>query len=267
MRCRNRPEHYFSRFGGDFLGQLTQSGGQPIKVEFSAGIAHARGPEIATLLASSDIALYAAKNDGRNRDEIFSPSLPEKLSEEKQLLQDLRNAVEVGEIVPYQVQVGGAQDFSICGLEALWHVGQPERLDNAGRLSSRTIAEWVDGDLLMTPLPLAVFCLTSSDGNCLGSKVPRVSVNLSAARLADPGLPDRLRSVAIPLGQISFELIETIFLDTLSSQVKENIELIRQLGVEIEIDDLGSGHASLIGLVELRPGPKLRSIAISSVRC
>ncbi|TCR71766.1 EAL domain-containing protein [Rhizobium sp. BK376] len=225
--------------------------GQPIKVEFSAGIAHAQGPEIATLLASSDIALYAAKNDGRNRDEIFSPSLAEKLSEEKQLLQDLRNAADLGEIVPYyQVQVE-ARTFSICGLEAL--------------------ARWDSRNGVITPaafLPVAVAngLMVSIDDAILhrvlfdikrwelsGLKVPRVSVNLSAARLADPGLPDRLRSVAIPPGQISFELIETIFLDTLSTQVKENIALIRQLGVEIEIDDLGSGHASLIGLVELRP--------------
>ncbi|WP_411906429.1 EAL domain-containing protein [Rhizobium mayense] len=227
------------------------SGGQPIKVELSAGIAHAQGPEIATLLASSDIALYAAKNDGRNRDEVFSPSLAEKLSEEKQLLQDLRNAVELGEIVPYyQVQVE-ARTFSICGLEAL--------------------ARWESRNGLIMPaafLPVAVAngLMASIDDAILhrvlfdikrwelsGLNVPRVSVNLSAARLADPGLPNRLRSVAIPPGQISFELIETIFLDTLSSQVKENIELIRQLGIEIEIDDLGSGHASLIGLVELRP--------------
>ncbi|MDK4724205.1 EAL domain-containing protein [Rhizobium sp. CNPSo 3968] len=226
-------------------------GGQPIKVELSAGIAHAQGPEIATLLASSDIALYAAKNDGRNRDEVFSPSLAEKLSEEKQLLQDLRNAVGLGEIVPYyQVQVE-ARTFSICGLEAL--------------------ARWESRNGLIMPaafLPVAVAngLMASIDDAILhrvlfdikrwelsGFNVPRVSVNLSAARLADPGLPDRLRSVAIPPGQISFELIETIFLDTLSSQVKENIELIRQLGIEIEIDDLGSGHASLIGLVELRP--------------
>lgn len=225
--------------------------GQPIKVEFSAGIAHAQGPEIATLLASSDIALYAAKNDGRNRDEIFSPSLAEKLSEEKQLLQDLRNAADLGEIVPYyQVQVE-ARTFSICGLEAL--------------------ARWDSRNGVIMPaafLPVAVAngLMVSIDDAILhrvlfdikrwelsGLKVPRVSVNLSAARLADPGLPDRLRSVAIPPGQISFELIETIFLDTLSTQVKENIALIRQLGVEIEIDDLGSGHASLIGLVELRP--------------
>jgi EAL domain-containing protein (putative c-di-GMP-specific phosphodiesterase class I) len=52
---------------------------------------------------------------------------------------------------------------------------------------------------------------------------------------------------------VSFELIETIFLDKLSNRAKANIAAIRDLGIGIEIDDLGSGHASLLGLLELQP--------------
>jgi EAL domain-containing protein (putative c-di-GMP-specific phosphodiesterase class I) len=76
---------------------------------------------------------------------------------------------------------------------------------------------------------------------------------LSAERLNDPLLIEKLNRLNIPAGRISFELIETIFLDSLNDQIKANLEGIRDLGIEIEIDDLGSGHASLLGLVELRP--------------
>ncbi|RWX79354.1 EAL domain-containing protein [Neorhizobium lilium] len=226
-------------------------GGEAVTVEFSAGIAHAHGAQITALLASSDIALYEAKNNGRSRDQLFTPTLAERLNQEKQLLQDLRNALRLGEIVPfYQVQVE-ARGFSICGLEALARWQSPKGLRAPGDFLPVAAAHG-----LMEPIDDAILRRVLFDIKrwaMADIAVPRVSVNLSAARLADPRLLDKLRSLAIPAGRLSFELIETIFLDTLSNQIKDNIRQIRELGIEIEIDDLGSGHASLIGLVELRP--------------
>ncbi|NKN12727.1 EAL domain-containing protein [Rhizobium laguerreae] len=225
--------------------------GGSVRVDFSAGIAYARGAEIASLLTSSDIALYVAKNDGRNRDELFTPALAQKLNSEKQLLQELRDALQIGEIVPhYQVQVE-ASSHSVCGLEALARWESPSGLrlpaDFLPMAAANGLMEFIDDAILRRVL------FDIKRWSMAGLAVPRVSVNLSAARLADPRLIDKLRSVGIPPSQLSFELIETIFLDRLSDQVRDNIKLIRELGVEIEIDDLGSGHASLIGLIELRP--------------
>jgi EAL domain-containing protein (putative c-di-GMP-specific phosphodiesterase class I) len=86
-----------------------------------------------------------------------------------------------------------------------------------------------------------------------GFALPRVSVNMSASRLSDPDLEEKLKRLDIPAGQVSFELVETIFLDELTPEIRANIDAIRSLGIEIEIDDLGSGHASLLGLIKLRP--------------
>lgn len=57
----------------------------------------------------------------------------------------------------------------------------------------------------------------------------------------------------IPPGQFAFELVETIFLDDPNDRLLRNIDQIKQMGIDIEIDDFGSGHASLIGLARLRP--------------
>jgi diguanylate cyclase (GGDEF)-like protein/PAS domain S-box-containing protein len=233
------------------LSQPVDLGGEAVKVEFSVGIAHAYGDEIGTLLASSDVALYVAKDSGRNRDEYFTPALAGRLNHEKQMLQDLRNGLLAGEIVPfYQVQVE-AKSFTVCGLEALARWESPNGLrmpvDFLPLAAAHGLIESID-DIILRRVLFDIKRWTMG-----GIKVPRVSVNLSAARLADPRLSDKLRSVAIPPGQISFELIETIVLDTLSDEVKDNIREIRELGIEIEIDDLGSGHASLLGLLELRP--------------
>ncbi|MDO9418637.1 bifunctional diguanylate cyclase/phosphodiesterase [Pararhizobium sp.] len=233
------------------LSQPIDIGGKPITIEFSVGIAHAHGAEIPSLLASSDIALYAAKDNGRNRDELFTPALADKLNQEKQMLEDLRNGLLAGEIVPFYQRQVEAQGYAVCGLEALARWDSPNGLRMPGDFmplaTAHGLMEAIDDIILRRVL------YDIGQWTLAGLKVPRVSVNLSAARLADPRLLDKLRSTAIQPGQISFELIETIVLDTLSPQIKDNIRQIRELGIEIEIDDLGSGHASLLGLLELRP--------------
>ena len=82
---------------------------------------------------------------------------------------------------------------------------------------------------------------------------PRIAVNISGRRLADPDLIEGLQALKIPPNAIAFELVETIFLDDPDDRVLANIDGIKQMGIDIEIDDFGSGHASLIGLVKLKP--------------
>jgi EAL domain-containing protein (putative c-di-GMP-specific phosphodiesterase class I) len=86
-----------------------------------------------------------------------------------------------------------------------------------------------------------------------GLTPPRIAVNISASRLADPGLIERLHMLNIPRHAIVFELIETIFLDDPDDRVLANVDAIKRMDIDIEIDDFGSGHASLIGLVKLKP--------------
>jgi EAL domain-containing protein (putative c-di-GMP-specific phosphodiesterase class I) len=86
-----------------------------------------------------------------------------------------------------------------------------------------------------------------------GLNVPSVSVNVSFRRLNDPQLLANLRELQIPPGALSFELLESIFLDELDDVVRFNIDQIRDMGIDINIDDFGTGHASIISLVKLRP--------------
>jgi EAL domain-containing protein (putative c-di-GMP-specific phosphodiesterase class I) len=83
--------------------------------------------------------------------------------------------------------------------------------------------------------------------------IPRVSVNVSARRLEDRDLIKGLRKLAIKKGTVSFELVESIFLDENDELVTWNIEHIKGLGIDIEIDDFGTGHASIVSLLKLRP--------------
>jgi EAL domain-containing protein (putative c-di-GMP-specific phosphodiesterase class I) len=84
-------------------------------------------------------------------------------------------------------------------------------------------------------------------------KVPKVSVNVSSKRLHDNALIDTLTSLNITPGEITFELVESIFLDESEHAAADNLERIKGLGIDIEIDDFGTGHTSIVSLLKLKP--------------
>ncbi len=229
------------RFGQEML----QSGA-------SIGVSWSSNRRARNLLAESDLALYQAKKLGRNRIEFFSRQLQEDLRGKRRLAEELAQALEQGQIVPYyQVQLD-ARTREITGLEALARWNHPEK----GLLAPSVFLRIADEYGLSAEIDAAILQRALEDRvvwQAMGCSVPRIAVNISPARLADPALLDKLHRLAIPPGAIVFELVETIFLDDCDDKFLANIDLIKQMGIDIEIDDFGSGHASLIGLVRLKP--------------
>jgi len=229
------------RFGQEML----QSGA-------SIGVSWSGDRRARNLLAESDLALYQAKKLGRNRVEFFTRQLQEDLRAQRRLAEELKLGLERGEIVPYyQVQLD-ARTREVIGFEALARWKHPEKgvlppgiflkiADEHG------LAAEIDAAILKRVLQDRLFWLLR------GLAVPRIAVNISASRLADPTSLGKLRKLDIPPGVIVFELVETIFLDDSDEKLLDHIGDIKQMGIDIEIDDFGSGHASLIGLVKLRP--------------
>lgn len=225
--------------------------GLDLVIECSMGTAVTPANSVESLLSSSDTALYLAKKNGRNRTEQFSMALAARLIAEKHRLADLKDAISAGRIIPYyQVQVD-ARSRLIVGMEALarWDHEDGIRLPNdfIPMATEHNLIDAIDDAILRQVI------VDIDRWSIQGVVVPRVSVNLSAARLGDPKLADKLDAVEIPHGLLAFELVETIFLDTLNPQTEANLNLIKSRGIGVEIDDLGSGHASLLGLIQLRP--------------
>jgi len=229
------------RFGKEML----QSGA-------SIGVSWSSDRRARNLLAESDLALYQAKKLGRNRIEFFSRQLQDDLRGKRRLAEGLAQALEKGEIIPYyQVQLD-ARTREITGLEALARWDHPEK----GVLAPGVFLRIADEYGLSADIDAAVLQRVLEDRaawQAMGYHVPRIAVNISPGRLADPALLEKLRRLAIPPGAIVFELVETIFLDDCDEKFLANIDLIKEMGIDIEIDDFGSGHASLIGLVRLKP--------------
>jgi EAL domain-containing protein (putative c-di-GMP-specific phosphodiesterase class I) len=83
--------------------------------------------------------------------------------------------------------------------------------------------------------------------------MPSVSVNVTFQRLTDDKLLPGLRSLDIRPGSISFEFLESIFLDELDDKVAATIDQLRALGIAIDVDDFGTGHTSVVSLLRLMP--------------
>ncbi|ANM11923.1 MULTISPECIES: putative bifunctional diguanylate cyclase/phosphodiesterase [unclassified Rhizobium] len=229
------------RFGQEML----QSGA-------SIGVSWSGDRRARNLFAESDLALYQAKKLGRNRVEFFTRQLQEDLRAKRRLAEELKLGLERGEIVPYyQVQLD-PRTREVIGFEALARWKHPEKGVLAPGVflkiaDENGLAAEIDAAILKNVLEDRLFWLLQ------GLAVPRIAVNISASRLADPALLGKLRKLDIPPGVIVFELVETIFLDDSDEKLLDHIGDIKQMGIDIEIDDFGSGHASLIGLVKLRP--------------
>ncbi|UWU16398.1 EAL domain-containing protein [Rhizobium sullae] len=220
----------------------------------SIGIAADSGRDLDAkqLLLNADIALYRAKGAGRNRHEFFSRDARRTIIAAKRLSDEMLLGLERNEFIPfYQLQFH-ARTLEVAGVETLARWRHPEHaLLTPGHFL--TIAEDLDVvsaiDSLILEKALADRAAWARDGFV----APKLSVNVSSRRLADPGLGKKLRAQRIEPGILSFELLESISLDDCDDAVLANLRQFRKLGIDIEIDDFGTGHASIVSLLKLSP--------------
>ncbi len=220
----------------------------------SIGIAQASGiaPDARRVLVNADIALYQAKEKGRNCYEFFTPDLQANIVSRKRMADEILTGLERDEFtVWYQPQFEAAT-MELSGAEALVRWNHPDK----GVLASGHFIKVAEGLNVMARIDQLVLEKALRDQMCwtaLGVKVPRISVNVSSKRLHDATLVEQLHGLAIDPGAICFELVESIFLDESDDVVTENIEKIKALGIDIEIDDFGTGHTSIVSLLRLKP--------------
>ncbi|MEM9140112.1 MAG: GGDEF domain-containing phosphodiesterase, partial [Pseudomonadota bacterium] len=220
----------------------------------SIGVAVMRGGDIRPreLLVNADMALYRAKSRGRGCYEYFSADLQAEIVRSKTTADAIRAGLPRGEFVPYfQAQID-ARTFQIAGFEALarWHHPTDGVLSPAAFLG---IAEDLN---VVSQIDRAMLEATLRHYRAWTDEhlpVPRLSINVSSRRLREPDLIAGLRELNLPRGVFSFELLESAFLDNADEQIVWNLDMLREMGLDVELDDFGSGHASIISLIKLRP--------------
>ncbi|MGD9478174.1 EAL domain-containing protein [Shinella sp. G-2] len=231
----------------DYEGHLCRFG-------VSIGIALAEGRMIDTgkLLVNADIALYRAKAMGRNRHEFFTEVLQAEIVSNKRIADDILAGIENNEFVPYYQPQIDAGTLKLAGAEALIRWNHPrDGLLTPDRFLK--IAEDLNVMATLDRIVLEKALLDCARWAAQGLVMPKISVNVSARRLRDESLIESLTGLSIQPGQISFELVESIFLDESDDVVLSNLERIKALGIDIEIDDFGTGHTSIVSLLKLKP--------------
>jgi len=250
-------ETYLSTLARRIIGLMQQ----PVEYEghlcrfgVSIGIALAEGRAIDTakMLVNADIALYRAKAMGRNRHEFFTEVLQAEIISNKRIADDILSGIENNEFVPYYQPQIEAGTMKLAGAEALIRWNHPrDGLLTPDRFLK--IAEDLNVVATLDRIVLEKALIDCARWAAQGLIMPKISVNVSARRLRDESLVDSLTGLSIQPGQISFELVESIFLDESDDVVLTNLERIKALGIDIEIDDFGTGHTSIVSLLKLKP--------------
>ncbi|WP_369412439.1 bifunctional diguanylate cyclase/phosphodiesterase [Pelagibacterium xiamenense] len=278
LKSAVRPDDFVARIGGDefvimcvgrksssdlrqlserIIGAMRQPvtyQGHECRFGVSIGIASGNCEAISPkqLLINADIALYRAKRRGRSRYEFFSEELQAEIVNTKRTADEILNGLETNAFIAHYQPQFDARTLDIVGFEALARWQHPTE-GLLGPDHFLDIAEELNVVAVLDKLILEQAMAQRAEWARMGIAVPRISVNVSARRLADETLVDTLKALNIAPGTVSFELVESIYLDESDTLVSWTIDQIRELGIDIEIDDFGTGYASIVSLLQLQP--------------
>ena len=204
------------------------------------------------LFINADMALYRAKDNGRNRYQFFNDALQDEIVHTKRVADEILSGLENGQfVVHYQPQFS-ADTHEVVGVEALARWDHP----TDGLLPPSAFLKIAEELNVVAAIDRVVLEQTLRDmaaWRLSGLGIPKASVNVSARRLRDDELITNLAGLDIQPNTISFELVESIFLDEQDELLAWNVDRIKELGIDIEIDDFGTGYASIVSLMKLKP--------------
>lgn len=281
LRASKRPEDLAARVGGDeFVVMITPTDGQDnlhlaeafieeLRTEMtqpllydgrvcrfgvSFGVAHSNliEDDPSRLLTYADVALYETKTAGRGGATVYTPALHSQTLQEREAADEVVHALESDQIVPFfQVQTC-AESGAVRGFEVLARWQHPDRgilppiafLDTAARLKKTHL---VDRIVFSKAIEAFRRCRDA------GLHIPKLSFNVSTPRLYDRDFVDAVIGAHDEGVQIAVELLESILLEEVDSHILHNLDTLRDRGIQIEVDDFGSGRASIVGVMRINP--------------
>ena len=228
-----------------------------VTIGCSIGIAIAPqdGKDAEALIRNADLALYAAKADGRGVHRFYSDDMLAGAKSRKALEDDMRLALTEGGFVLHYQPVLSTKDAKIVGYEALirWH--HPVR----GPISPADFIPVAEECGLIEPLGEWVLRTACADAARWPGDV-RVAVNVSPIQFANPAFPALVTSAlahsGLPARRLELEITEGVFLAG-SGSTDAMFKALKAIGVRLALDDFGTGYSSL-GYLRTAPFDKIK---------
>jgi diguanylate cyclase (GGDEF)-like protein len=231
------------------VAELDSIDGREIGLSVSIGIctAPADGRDAKTLFANADIAMYRAKEMGRNNYCFYSSDIHTYTLEKLALEAGLRHGLERGEFrIHYQPKIE-ITTGTITGVEALLRWQHPER----GLIAPDKFIPLAEATGLIVPIGLWTLREVCERGKAWQSlDLPRfpIAVNLSATQFRQQDLVPQLAAILKSTGfdpkYLELEITESVVMQD-PDKVVMKLEALRRMGVRLAIDDFGTGYSSL----------------------
>lgn len=211
------------------------------------------GDDVTTLMKNSDMAMYQAKELGKNNFQFFSPELNERAHKQLDMEAFLRHVVERNELTMDYQPIVNANSGEICSIEALLRWDNPD----LGRVFPDVFIPLAESTGLIIPIGewvLDTACKQTRQLHDAGWEGLSVSVNISGRQLEQITLVDTVKRAleksGLPPSSLILEITESLLMKNVKT-TRTILQELRSLGVGISIDDFGTGYSSLNSLVIL----------------
>ena len=208
------------------------------------------GTDVETLMNKADVAMYHAKDTGRDKYQFFKSEMNEQVTERHWLEAGLRNAVERQELVlHYQPKIDLATG-AIAGVEALtrW------RLPHRGLVPAYQFIAIAEECGLIVPFGRWVLreaCRQARAWQLAGLPPTPIAINVSSVELRAPGFVAGIRTILKETGlearYLEIELTERVLMED-SPSAAAVLKQLKEIGVLLALDDFGTGYSSLSSL-------------------
>ena len=267
-----RQEDLFARVGGDefvivyamehrkflaimiekvmeLLRQTFHIQGHVLNISASVGVAlyPDDGVDITGLMKNADIAMYKAKEQGRDQFHFYTEALNEDVQQKVQLEKEMHTALASGEFVLYYQPKVRTVDNAIIGAEALIRWNHPQKgliyPDEFIPLSENTgfilkLGEWI----------IEEGCRTISEFNAQGFEHLQLSINLSTRQLQNVNLykifVNIFKRYDVKPGQLALEMTESVMITKTDATIGL-LHRLKNLGMKLCMDDFGTGYSAL----------------------
>jgi diguanylate cyclase (GGDEF)-like protein/PAS domain S-box-containing protein len=223
--------------------------GHEVFVTASIGIAlyPLDGNDSDDLLKNADVAMYHAKNQGRNNYQFYTKSMNATSLQRLDLENDLRKATDRNEFVLYYQPTVDIRTKAIIGAEALVRWDHPEK----GMISPAEFIPLAEETGLIVPIGKWVLrsaCIQNKAWQDAGNKYLRMSVNLSSRQFDQEGLievvSEALRDSGFDPRYLELEITESTIMKN-PEKAATTLQKLKDMGICLSIDDFGTGYSSL----------------------